>query len=189
MGAALGTICIQDILGLVTTANFASVAAVNIVDFDTVELRAARLALNKADVPKDMRIALVEADPYDNLLSVTNFVQAYMFKDSGVLQEGRIMRALGMDFYEINALFTAAASIAAFCAYPDAIAVAMRYKAPQEGHKYNAAYSLSDAASGIVAGFRDHYDENTGVRFMNLESLMGYTVGLTNCGRIIKRAD
>lgn len=189
MGKALGTIVLQDILSLVTTARFTSVAAVSVVDFDTVELRAARLALNKANVPMEPRIALIEADPYDALLSVTNFVQAYMFKDSGVLQEGKIMRALGMDFYEINSLFTSTASIAAFCAHPDAIAVAMRYKAPQEGHKYTVANAITDPETGFTIGLRDHYDENTGARFVNLECLFGYTVGLTNCGRIIKRAD
>ena len=189
MGKALGTIVLQDILSLVTTAKFSSVAAVSVADFDTVELRAARLALNKANVPMEPRIALIEADPYDNLLSVTNFVQAYMFKDSGVLQEGKIMRALGMDFYEINGLFTSAASVAAFCAHPDAIAVAMRYKSPQEGHKYAAATPITDPETGLTVGLRDHYDENTGERFINLECLFGYTVGLTNCGRIIKRAD
>jgi hypothetical protein len=189
MGKALGTLILQDVLSLVTTANFTSVAAVSVIDFDTVELRAARLALNKNDVPTEPRVALIEADPYDALLSVTNFVQAYMFKDSAVLQEGKIMRALGMDFYEHNGLFTSTASVMALCAHPDAIAIGMRYLAPQEGHKYTEAAPVSDSETGLTLGLRDHYDENTGTRYINLEALYGYSVGLTYCGRIIKRAD
>jgi len=189
MGKALGTLILQDVLSLVTTANFTSVAAVSVIDFDTVELRAARLALNKNDVPTEPRVALIEADPYDALLSVTNFVQAYMFKDSAVLQEGKIMRALGMDFYEHNGLFTSTASVMALCAHPDAIAIGMRYLAPQEGHKYTEAAPVTDSETGLTLGLRDHYDENTGTRYINLEALYGYSVGLTYCGRIIKRAD
>jgi len=189
MGKALGTLILTDILSLVTTANFASVAAVSVSEFDTVEFRAARLALNKSNVPTEPRVALIEADPYDNLLSVTNFVQAYMFKDSAVLQEGRIMRALGMDFYEHNGLFTAANSVMALCAHPDAIAIGMRYLAPQEGHNYTEAAPVTDSETGLTLGLRDHYDENTGTRFINLEALYGYSVGLTSCGRVIKRAD
>ena len=189
MGKALGTLILSDVLSLVTTANFTSVAAVSVVDFDTVELRAARLALNKNNVPTEPRVALIDADPYDALLSVTNFVQAYMFKDSAVLQEGKIMRALGMDFYEHNGLFTAANSVMALCAHPDAIAIGMRYLAPQEGHNYTEAAPVTDPETGLTLGLRDHYDENTGTRYINLEALYGYSIGLSYCGRIIKRLD
>ena len=189
MGMALGAEVLQTILSLVTTANFTSVAGVSYVDFDTVELRAARLALNKANVPDISRSALIDADGYDALLSVTNFVQAYMFKDAGVLQEGKLMRALGMDFFETNGLFTAANSVMAFCSHQDAIAIGMRYLAPQEGNTYNTATPISDPKTGMVIGLRDHYDNNTGTRYVNLECLYGYTVGLTNGGRILKRTD
>lgn len=189
MGMALGAEVLIDILKLVTTANYTSVAAVSYVDFDTVELRAARLALNKSNVPDLGRACLIDADGYDALLAVTNFVQAYMFKDSAVLQEGKIMRALGMDFYETNGLFTTVNSIMAFCAHPDAIAVGMRYLAPQEGNTYSQATQIADGKTGMTIGLRDHYDNNTGTRYVNLECLYGYTVGLTNCGRIIKHAD
>jgi hypothetical protein len=189
MGKALGTLVLADILSLVTTAKFTSVAGVSYSDFDTVEMRAARLALNVANVPTEPRNMLIDCVPYDVLLGVTNFVQAYMFKDNNVLSEGKVMRALGMDLYEINALFTAANSIAAFAAHPDAIAVGMRYLAPQDPGAYSNAQPITDPESGLTIGLRDHFDPNTGTRYVNLECLYGYTVGLTNCGRIIKRLD
>lgn len=189
MGAALGTLVITDVLSLVTTANFTAVSAVGSTALTVAELRAARLALNVANCPRDPRIAIVDATPYDSLLAITNFVQAQMFKDQSVLQEGRVMRALGMDFFEGNSLFTSTASINAFFAHPDAIAIAMRYNAPQEGNTYNAAYPITDPATGLTIGLRDHYDNNTGTRYINLECLYGYSTGLTNCGRIVQRTD
>lgn len=189
MGKALGTLVLQDILSLVTTANFSSVSSVSTTAVGVAELRSARLALNQANVPAEPRSLLIDCAPFDALLGVTNFVQAQMFKDQGVLQEGRIMRALGMDFYEVNSVFTSTASINAFAAHPDAIVVGMRYLAPQDGHTYSRTQAITDPETGLVIGLRDHYDTNTGTRYVNLECLYGYTVGLTNCGRVIKRED
>jgi len=189
MGKALGTVVLTDILTLVTTANFTAAGTTTVANFDVYQLRAARLALNVANAPMEPRSMLIDCVPYDVLLGITNFVQAQMFKDTGVLQEGRVMRALGMDFYEINSLFTSTASVMAFAAHPDAICVGMRYLAPQEGNTYNQAMAVADPETGLVLGLRDHYDNNTGTRYVNLECLYGYTVGLTNCGRIIKRTD
>ncbi len=189
MGKALATVVLTDILSLVTTANFTSAGQTTLAFFDTIQLRAARLALNVANVPTEPRNMLIDCVPYDVLLGVTNFVQAYMFKDTGVLQEGKIMRALGMDFYEINGLFASANSVMALAAHPDAIAVGMRYLAPQEGNTYSQAMPITDPETGLTIGLRDHYDNNTGTRYVNLECLYGYTVGLTNCARVIKRLD
>lgn len=189
MGKALGTLVLTDILSLVTTANFTSASQTTLANFDVAQLRAARLALNVANVPADPRACLIDCNPYDVLLGITNFVQAQMFKDQSVLQEGRVMRALGMDFYEINALFASANSIMAFAAHPDAICVGMRYLKPQDGNTYQQANPITDPETGLTIGLRDHYDNNTGTRYVNLECLYGYTVGLTNCARIIKRTD
>jgi hypothetical protein len=189
MGKALGVEVIKDIFKLVTTANFTSVAAVSVEEFDTVELRAARLALNQANVPTEPRNCVIDCASYDNLLSVTNFVQAYMFADNQVLKEGKLMRALGMDFFEVNSLFPSVNSVQCLCAHPDAIAVAMRYNAPQDGNTYSQATAITDPETGLVIGLRDHFDNNTGTRYVNLECLYGYTVGITNNARIVKRAN
>lgn len=188
MGKALGTLVMQDILSLVTTANFTSVTAVASTAFLEPQIRAVRLALNQADAP-DERVMILDAVPYDTLLGVSNFVQAQNFYDSSVSREGRIFRAYGFDFVELNSLFASGASVMGFAAAPDAIALAMRYNAPQEGHKYNAAYPLTDPETGFVIGFRDHYDEASGRRFLNLEALYGRSVGISNGGRIVKRTD
>lgn len=189
MGKALGTVVLTDILSLVTTAHFTSAGATTLANFDIFQLRAARLALNLANVPTDPRNMLIDCSPFDVLLGVTAFRDASQFRDPAVLAEGRILRALGMDFWEINSLFNTANSIMAFVAHPDSIAVAMRYLAPQAGHKYSEAMPITDPETGLTIGLRSHYDENTGTAFTNLECLYGYTVGLTNCGRIIKRLD
>lgn len=189
MGAALGALVLTDILTLCTTANFSAVSSISSTSFSVAELRAARLALNQANVQKDPRIALLDCVPYDVLLGITNFVQAHMFKDSDVLAEGKVNRALGMDFYETNSVFPSTGSVMALFAHPDAIAVGMRYLQPQAGNSYATARAITDPETGLTVGLREHYDNNTGTAYVNLECLYGFTVGLTNCARLIRRLD
>jgi len=188
-GAALAQCVVEDVLTLVTTANFTKVTSCASTGLDVKQLRAARLALNVDNVPKTGRVALIDATAMDSLLGVTNFVQAQMFKDTGVLQEGRIMRALGMDFYELNSSFVSAASVNAFIAFPSAIAIGMRYLEPQRKDRYDRAEAFTDPSSGATFGLRDFYDPATGTRYMAMECNYGYVVGITNSGRIIGRSD
>jgi hypothetical protein len=188
-GAALALLVLQDVLSLCTTANFSLATAVTSTALDVPQLRAARLALNQNDVPVEPRSMLVDCTPYDALLGVTNFVQAHMFRDNNVLADGKVMRAAGFDFYELNNLFPAVGSVMAFAAHPNAIAVAMRYLQPQDPSAYEAAYAVTDPETGITLGLRKHYDPNTGTRFLNMECNYGYARGLSTAARIIKRTD
>jgi hypothetical protein len=188
-GAALAQAVVEDVLTLVTTANFASVTAVASTALDVPQLRAARLALNQANAPKKNRFALIDAVGYDALLSVTNFVQAHMFADNQVLKEGRIMRAMGFDFHELNGSFVSAASVNAFVGHASAIAIAMRYLAPQKPSEYDNAGAYTDPKSGATIGLRDFYDPATGMRYIALEANFGKSAGITNGARIIKRTD
>lgn len=185
-GAALGTAMVTDILTLVTTSNFGFATSTAGTALDVVHLRKARLILNQANAPMDNRFALIDAVGMDNLLSVTNFVQAHMFADNRVLQEGKVMRALGFDMQELNSLFTPAAnSVMAFLGHASAIAVAMRYVAPQKPQEYEVAESFGDPVTGAVFGLRKFYDTSAGSDFMALECNWGKAAGITNAARII----
>lgn len=188
-GAALAQAVIEDVLTLVTTANFTSVTAVSSTVIDIPQIRSARLALNQSNAPKAGRIALADCVAMDALLAVTNFVQAHMSADPSVLREGVVKRAFGFDFYEMNSSFVSAASVNAFFGSPAAIAVAMRYVAPQEPAAYKVARSYADPKSGAVFGLRDYYDPGTGTRYVALECNFGKSAGITNAGRIVKRTD
>jgi hypothetical protein len=188
-GNALAQAVVEDVLTLVTTANFTSVTAVAAASLDVPQLRAARLALNVANAPKSGRVALIDCVGMDGLLGVTNFVQAQMFSDNQVLKEGKIMRALGFDFNELNSAFVSAASVNAFVGHASAIAIAMRYLEPQRPDEYDTAKAYSDPSSGATFGLRDFYDPITGTRYIAMEANYGYSAGITNGGRIIKRTD
>jgi len=188
-GAALATTVFEDVLTLVTTANFASAGQTTSTFLDLVQLRATKLALDQANAPKMQRNLLVDAVGMDALLAVTNFVQAQMFKDTGVLFNGAVTHALGFDFFQLNSSFVSANSVNCFAAQASAIAVAMRYLEPQAGNTYLNSIPVTDPTTGATFGIRDFYDNATGTRYIALECNYGYSAGLTNAGRIIKRTD
>jgi hypothetical protein len=64
--------------------------------------------------------------------------------------------------------------------HPDAVAVAIRYLAPQEGHGYNAAEPLVDDETKITLGYRQYYDEAKGTLINILECNYGFKVANTN---------
>lgn len=55
----------------------------------------------------------------------------------------------------------------------------MRYLEPQAPGAYLAAEKVVDSQSGIVMGYRRHYNQGKGKMYGNLECLFGFTLGLT----------
>lgn len=188
-GRALALAVLQDVFTLCTTANFSLATAVASTALDVPQIRTARLALNQNDVAADPRSLILDCVPMDALLSVTNFVQAQMFRDQSVLADGKVGRALGFGMYELNNLFPSTGSVMGFAAHASAIAIAMRYLMPQGGNTYSDARAITDPGTGITIGLRDHFDNNTGTRYLNLEANYGYSVGLSTGGRLLKRTD
>ena len=188
-GAALAIAVLSDVFTLLTTGNFGIwQAAVSSTAVDVSVLRSARLILNKANVSKSGRSMILDCTPYDALLGVTNFVQAHMMGDALAIKEGKIPRALGFALAELNSGFPGG-SVMGFAAHASAIAIAMRYLQPQQGNTYTDARPVADETTGLVMGLRDHYDNNTGSRYLNLEANYGYSTGLTVSGRIIRQLD
>lgn len=187
-GQALAIAVLQDIASLWTTANFGLATAVSVVDFGIAQIRAGRLALSNGKAPLANRNMILDVNPFDNLLGISNFLQVNLSGSQETLRDGRVGRALGFDIYESNGL-PGTASVMGFMGHASSIAIAMRYLEPQSGHKYDIARMIADATTGAVMGMRAHYDENTGNRFINLEANYGYSVGISNGGRVIKRLD
>lgn len=187
-GAALATHVFQDIFSLVTTGNFSLATAISLADFGLAQIRAARLQLSNAKVPLTGRSLLLDCNMFDNLLGITNFLQVNTAGTSETLRDGRVGRALGMDIYESNAIQGTASAVGLF-AHPTAVAVAMRYLAPQRPDEYITAERVVDPGTGMVLGVRRLYDTSVGEEYLTLEAAYGYSIGITNGARVLKRND
>lgn len=188
-GAALAIAVFQDITtSLWNTTNFGLATAVSVVDFGLAQIRAARRLLNTGKAPLMDRNVILDVDPFDNLLGITTFLQVNTAGTSESLREGKVGRALGFDVFETNGLALTLSAMG-FFGHASAIAIAMRYLKPQEGNTYSIVDMLSDPSTGAVMGIREFYDNNRGELYRILESNYGYTVGISQGGRILKRLD
>lgn len=173
-------------MSLVTTGNFSLATAVSVVDFGVAQIRAGRLMLGQAKVPAMNRSMVLDVEPFDNLLGISNFLQVNLSGSQDALKDGRIGRALGLDIYETNGL-PGTLSVMGFMGHHDAIAVAMRYLKPQRPEEYIEARPITDPGTGFTMGLRRHYDPNTGREYVNLECNYGRAVGISNGLRVLKR--
>ncbi len=188
-GAGLGLVVFQDIMSLLTTANYAQASAVAAGSFTIAEIRKGRLLMNQQKAPSGPRALILDNTPYDALIGATQFVQAQIAGNTEAFRDGNAGRAFGCDIWETNAL-PGTNSVMGFIAHPSAIAVANRYLDPGVGTQYYIeARPVTDPDTGLTLGLRHHYDPNTGTEYVNLECTYGYAAGITNGARLYSRSD
>ncbi len=187
-GVALAVGVLQDIWTLLTTANFAYASTVASGSFSIAEMRKGRLLLNQNKAPMMPRSFVLDNAPYDALLGTSLFLFAQGTGSAAGVREGSVGRALGCDVFETNSL-PGTNSVMGFIAHASAIAVAMRYLAPQRPEAYIEARPVTDPASGLTFGLRHLFDFNTGTEYLDLEALYGYSAGITNGARLYGRTD
>jgi hypothetical protein len=187
-GAGLALAVLQDILSLVTTANFVQATAVANQSFGIAQILKARQDLNTNKAPIIGRSLVLDVAPYNSLLTITNFIQTYAYGSRTPIVEAQIPRALGFDIFETNGL-PLTNSVMGFAAVPSAIAIAMRYLQPGSDQYYIDARPVADPNTGATMGYRRHYDPNTGNEYINLECNYGYSAGITQGLEFFSRTD
>jgi hypothetical protein len=174
-GFQLAKAVLQDVWSVVTNANFANKTISTAANFDSDDVADIMGAVDVLNWPENMR-SMILSSPYYTALIKDNTVQGTLgVGGSEVLRSGVVGQLHGFDLYKSNLIPANAENLTGIVARPEAMAVAMRYLAPQAGNKYFAAGPISDA-SGITIGFRDWYDEDTGTRKKVLECVYGYKV-------------
>lgn len=180
-GRALGNQVLQNIWKLITTTNFGAASVTTAeANYGLEELIALRavLAGRNVDVSPGTCSFIHNTVVGAALLGSTNVLQAYSIGDNQAARQGTLGQLVGFPTYETNILPTAATSLVAFAAHPDAIMVAMRYLEPLAAGEYLAAERVADP-SGIVMGYRRSFDQAKGIMYGAFECLYGTATGLT----------
>jgi hypothetical protein len=180
-GRALGDLVLQNIWKLITTTNFGS-ASITTLEANyslasLIELRKV-LAGRNVDVDPGVCSFIHNTVVGATLLGTANVLNAYQIGDNQAARQGTLGQLVGFPTYETNILPTAATSLVAFAAHPDAINVAMRYLEPLAASEYLAVERVADP-SGIVMGYRRSFNAATGVMYGAFECLFGTATGLT----------
>lgn len=188
-GFQLAKKVLQNILGVITVANGYSVAkessAANFDKDDVVDLG---IICDVADWSEMGRNLVLKSTFHGNLRKDNNLSDASQYGSASVIQKGQLQ---GVDSFEniwkSNIIPANGEALAGFASLPDAMLVASRYLAPQEGHKYFQAAALTDPnGTGLTIGFRDWYNEDMGERRKVLECVYGKRKGNVAALKIVK---
>lgn len=178
-GFQLGKKVVQDILARVTEANFGSAAftgAASAFDVDSV-VTLAQLC-DTDDMPEDMRALVLKETYYASLLKDQTVTALNSYGSVDPIQNNKLPRLAGFDLYKSTIIPGNSENLVGFAAHPSALAVAIRYLAPQEPGAYIRAEAVTDAATGITIGVREWYDTDSGVKKKVWECCYGHAVGI-----------
>jgi hypothetical protein len=167
-----------DIVGKITAANYgAPVFSGAAAGFDSDDVIDIRTACSKANMPRNGRALVLDADYVGSLLKDGAIKAANEFGSDQPIREGAIGRLSGFDVFESNLIPDNDEDLTGFAAHPSGLAIAMRYLQPQSGNTYSAAFPLTDEATGITIGVREGYDNLTGEKYRIWEAVYGYEAG------------
>ena len=178
-GFNLAKAVLLDIWSVVTAANFGAAVFTGISStFDADDVADIETACDEADWPETDR-GLIMKPAYHGALVKDNAVQGTLgVENSGALAGSIIKQIHNFNAFKSNVVPANGENLVGMAVLPDSILIAMRYMAPQEGHKYYQAMPVTDPnGSGFTIGFRDWYDENEGRRKKVLECSYGYLKG------------
>lgn len=184
-GGDLAKAVFQDILAVVTNANFSSKITCTAGDFDSDEVADLREDGLEANLYPDQCSLVLSNAYFTSLLKDTDLSHAMNFGADDVVRKGAIPSLFGIDsIYESNSIPTNSEHLKGFYTHPSAIACAMRYLEPTNSKEYITARRLFDAETGMVIGYREFYEPSTGTQTAVLEAVYGVAVGVA--GNLIR---
>lgn len=176
-GHALAKAVMQDILGIVTLANYGAAAFTGAAStFDEDDVADIAKVCDDADIPDEGRVLML-SNGYIAALRKVGAIKDTSGYGYNAIQSGNVPMLHGFQIIKSNIIPANAQNLVGFACDPSAIVSAFRYNAPQEGHKYNRAEPVV-GEGGMTLGLRDWYDENSGTRRTVMEAIYGKAVGI-----------
>ena len=186
-GGDLAKAVFEDVLSLVTNANYSSKITVVAADFDADEVADLREDGMDQSLYPDQCALLLHNSYFTSLLKDTDLTHAMNYGSAEVVQGGRVPSLFGIkEVRESNSIPANAEDLKGMYVHPSSMAVAMRYLEPLNTGQYISARRVTDPDSGMVMGYREFYSPDTGTQTAVLESVYGMAVGIAaNLIRIV----
>ncbi|MBV8121499.1 MAG: hypothetical protein JO081_16355 [Alphaproteobacteria bacterium] len=176
MGSNLGIAVLQDVWTLLTAVNYPRTTPVGpATDFDSDNLIDVKAQCDGAHWPAAGRNVVLSGTHFNGLLKDGSLKNAAAYGGPEAIRAGAIPALVGFGVYD-SQLVPTTGSLCGFATMPDAILIAMRYLAPQEGNTYFQAGPVSHEG-GLTLGFRDFYENIQGRRIQVLEANYGFLKG------------
>ena len=179
----LGVDILNDILSVVTNANFGAAAvttsAVSMVSDSVIDLRA---ACNLASWPDVGRALIVDSSVDAALQKDSAYKLALNIGTNSVIQDGKFPNLSGFEYAWMPNLPTNGEKLIGFAAFASAILAAFAPVAPAPGVRQQlVSYQVAtDAATGISLNYRHWGVAQADRDFEVIESCYGYQKGVSN---------
>lgn len=177
-GNKLAATVLAGIWSEITAANFGTAAFTGAAStFDEDDVVDIKDACDDDEWPEEGRALILSNAYYNALLKSADLKDASAYGSPSVIQDGKVPMLSGFKLIRSSLIPGNSENLVGFAARPEAIAAAMRYLQPQEGHKYHRAERIEDE-SGITLGLRQWYDESKGTNNRVVECVYGYETGI-----------
>ena len=176
-GQKLAITVFEDILSLVTNANYGAAAFTGAAStFDHDDVIDLQNTCDVANWPEMNRNLLLTPAYYNSLFK--DAVTGADVYGSALLARGEIPELAGFAMHKTVAIPANNESLVGFAARPNAIAIVNRYLAPAGGGRAGSIYrSFTHPETGLTLGYREFYDDAVGARKAILECWYGYAKG------------
>jgi len=179
----------QNILSVVTYANYGTSALVHDYQIDADDLATIRGVVGALSWPEANRSILIPSDYVGSLLKDAAIQSAANLGSAEAIREGKVGRLMGFDIYETNLIpDNDGEDVHGLVTTPEGIAIAMRYHAPQDGHNYTEARAVTHPDTGITLGYRRWYNPDRAQSRVVMECLYGFRTGNTTALKPIRGA-
>lgn len=176
-GHALAKSIFQDILSVVTNANFGTAAFVGAAStFDDDDVADIAKVCDEDDMPEEGRV-LILSPAYINSLRKSAAIKDTSGYGFNAIMSGNVPMLHGFRVIMSNIIPANGQNLVGFACEPSAIVSAFRYNLPQPGHKYTRAEPVV-GEGGISLGLRQWYSEDYGNNRVVMESIYGKAVGI-----------
>lgn len=189
-GAALALSMFQDVLSVVTAANYGDTETTNFTvtngdkvtvtaaNFDSLELAYVAHAADCKKWPRMGRSLLLTPGHYNALFEDATIVGSNGVLGNSLLLDKVVPRVMGMDVYESTAIPANAENLVGFACVPNAILIANRVRIPDANVANRPDVQvLSDPKTGASIVLRDWFDPDNDAHKRVLEVTYGYRVG------------
>ena len=175
-GAVVAKGVFQDILSIVTNANYGTAAHVGTAaTFDVADMEGLKNAADAADWPPMGRSMVLDSAYYNALVADTR-LNANTYGSAEVIRRGIIPELFGFTVYSSTIVPANSENLKGFICTGDALAVGMRYLMPDDrGTVLIEPRAVSDpTGGGLTFGYKSWYDPQFSRRQAVAEALYGF---------------
>ena len=177
----------DDLLALVTNANYSSNEVITAANFDADEVADLAGDLTTAKCPKSERALILPANYYSSLQKDALIQDSSSYNSSAGIQEHAAQRVHGFDVYEYTGIPTNSENLAGIALHPSALVLAARTPAAPDDSSVSVQ-DIVDPSTGIPLQIRAFYDNVAGKHYLTMGVLYGVAKGNGSALKRVKSA-